>query len=134
MRRAYRLCCVKQKQSLTVDLSLELPQALTPNHLLLLKTKPSWSPGVFKREDQYARRRWKQVQYLADIFWKRWCKEYLTQLQERQRWSIIGRNLHVGDVVLIVDETSSRGSWPLEKGGKNFPRQKRSCLSSQGPD
>lgn len=99
-------------------------EALTPNHLLLLKTKPSLPPGVFKRDDQYVRRRWKQVQYLADIFWKRWCKEYLTQLQERQRWSIIGRNLHVGDVVLIVDETSPRSSWPLGKVVETFPDRK----------
>lgn len=97
---------------------------LTPNHLLLLKTKPSLPPGVFSKEDQYARRRWKQVQYLSDIFWKRWCKEYLTQLQERQRWSTTGRNLHVGDVVMIVDETWPRSSWPLGRVVETFPDRK----------
>lgn len=99
-------------------------EALTPNHLLLLKVKPVLPHGVFNQEDQYAKRRWKQVQYLADIFWKRWCKEYLTQLQERQRWSTTGRNFSVGDVVLIVDETSPRSSWPLGKVVETFPDKK----------
>ena len=96
-------------------------EALTPNHLLLLKVKPELPPGVFNKDDQYANRRWRQVQYLADIFWKRWCREYLVQLQERQRWSTTRRNFRVGDVVLIVDDTSPRNSWPLGRIMETFP-------------
>ncbi|TWW77724.1 hypothetical protein D4764_12G0011140 [Takifugu flavidus] len=95
-------------------------EALTPNHLLLLKVKPELPPGVFHKEDQYVNRRWKQVQYLADVFWKRWCKEYLTQLQECQRWSSPGRNFCVGDVVLM-DDTSPRNPWPLGRIVETFP-------------
>ncbi|KAK0138081.1 hypothetical protein N1851_025745 [Merluccius polli] len=46
-------------------------EALTPNHLLLLKALPSLPPGVFQEADIYAHRRWKQVQYMSDLFWKR---------------------------------------------------------------
>lgn len=60
-------------------------EALTPNHLLLLKRQPLLPPGLFKKEDLYAHRRWKQVQYLADLFWKQWVREYLPALQERQK-------------------------------------------------
>lgn len=52
-------------------------EALTPNHLLLLKTVPSLPPEACQEADVYARRRWKQVQYMSDLFWKRWVKEYL---------------------------------------------------------
>ena len=45
-------------------------EALTPNHLLLLKTQPVLPPGLFVKEDLYIKRRWKQVQYMADLFWK----------------------------------------------------------------
>lgn len=59
-------------------------EALTPNHLLLMKTQPNIPPGVFDKDDQYARRRWRQIQYMANLFWTRWTREYLPLLQERQ--------------------------------------------------
>ena len=51
-------------------------RVITPNSLLLLKPDLAIPPGVFSKEDQYSRMRWRQMQYLADIFWKRWTKEY----------------------------------------------------------
>ena len=58
---------------------------LTPNHLPLLKRKPNLPPGLFNKEDLCVRRRWRQVQYMADLFWKRWIRKYLPLLQERQK-------------------------------------------------
>ncbi len=78
-------------------------EPLTPNHLLLLKTQPDLPPGLFKKEDQFARKCWKQVQYLADLFWSRWTHEYLPILQERSKWVRPKRNFEPGDVVLVVD-------------------------------
>ena len=96
-------------------------EPLTPNHLLLLKSEISLPPGLFKREDLLSRRRWKQVQYLADVFWRRWSKEYLPLLQLRQKWVHPKRNLAVGDIVLIAAETSHRNSWPLGRIIETFP-------------
>lgn len=90
-------------------------EALTPNHLLLMKRQPSLPPGLFQREDMYSKRRWRQVQYLSDVFWKRWVKEYLPLLQGRQKWLNVKKNLKPGDVVLIVDESAPRGSWVMGK-------------------
>jgi putative ribosome biogenesis GTPase RsgA len=70
-------------------------------------------PGVFEKEEVYAKRRWKQVQYLSNLFWKRWVREYIPLLQERQKWLDVRRNLEVGDVVLVVDEKAPRNSWSL---------------------
>ncbi|KAK0146726.1 hypothetical protein N1851_013933 [Merluccius polli] len=86
-------------------------EALTPNHLLLLKTKPSLPPGQLQKEDIYARCRWRQVQYISNLFWKRWIAEYLPQLQERQKWSGVKRNFIPGDIVIIVDDSAPRNSW-----------------------
>lgn len=88
-------------------------EALTPNHLLLLKKQPVIPHGLFKKEDCYYQRRWKQAQYLADLFWKRWVKEYLPSLQERQKWNKVKQNLQPGDVVMILDEKAPRNSWLL---------------------
>ena len=90
-------------------------EALTPNHLLLLRAGPKLPPGLFEKEDCYSRRRWRQVQYMADVFWRRWIKEYLPSLQQRQRWSKARRNLQVNDIVLLVDDSSPRSLWPLAR-------------------
>ena len=87
-------------------------EALTPSHLLLLRAGPKLPPGVFRKEDGYSRR-WRQVQYLADVFWRRWIREYLPQLQERQKWVYPSRNFAVDDIVLVVDDRVPRSSWPL---------------------
>ena len=88
-------------------------EPLTPNHLLLLKRKPILPPGLFNSDDKYSSRRWRQVQYMANLFWKRWVREYLALLQERQKWFRPQRNFKVDDIVLIVDDRAPRGSWPL---------------------
>lgn len=81
-------------------------EALTPNHILLLKRNPFLPPGLFQDCDAYSRKKWRQVQYLSDLFWKRWIKEYLPLLQERQKWNKTRRIIMVGDIVIIMDPTS----------------------------
>lgn len=88
-------------------------EALTPNHILLLKGKPILPPGLFKPSDVYIKRRWRQVQYIAELFWKRWTSEYLLVMQERQKWARPKRNFSPGDIVIIADATAPRGSWMM---------------------
>lgn len=88
-------------------------EPLTPNHLLLLRSNSCLPPGVFNKQDMYCCRKWRQAQYLADQFWRRWIVEYLPTLQERQKWNRPTPNVAVGDVVLIADQNIVRGLWPL---------------------
>lgn len=84
---------------------------LTPNHLLLNSPNAQFPPGLFDKNDTYARRRWKQIQHLANSFWLRWRKEYLRTLQERQKWKKEVPNLKLGDLVLISDVLLPRNQW-----------------------
>ena len=61
-------------------------EPLKPNHLLLLRQNESLPLGLFEKNDTCSRRRWRQVQYLANVSWGRWKREYLPSLQERQKW------------------------------------------------
>lgn len=90
-------------------------EPLTPNHLLQLRPCTSLPPGIFEKEDLYCRRQWRQAQFLANLFWKRWIKEYLPTLQERKKWNEPKENLKVGDVVLLMDENFPRGQRPLAR-------------------
>ena len=100
------------------------PERLTPNHLLLLKCDSPMPPGVFQREDVFSRRGWRQIQYLSDIFWKRWSREYLPLLQSRQKWLFPRRNLAVGNVALVTGENIPRNCWPLGRIQEVFPDKK----------
>lgn len=104
-------------------------EALTPNHLLPMKGKPVLPPGLFDRTDLYANRRWKQVQYIANLFWKRWVREYLPLLQERQKWIKEKRSFKPGDIVVVVDSTAPRGSLLLGRVLKTYP-DKRGLVRS----
>ena len=97
-----------------------VPLALKPNHLLLLREGPPLPPRLSDEADRY-KRRWRQVQYLVTIFWKRWVKQYLPELQRRQKWLHEKPNISVGDLVLMVDESVPRGLWPMARVIETYP-------------
>lgn len=99
-------------------------EPLTPNHILLMKGKPILPSGLFEKSDLYIKRRWRQAQYIADLFWKRWTQEYLPLMQERQKWNEVQRSFVPGDVVVVVDSTAPRGSWILGRILQTFPDRK----------
>lgn len=83
-------------------------QPLSPAHFLLLQSSPL---PMFQALEP-SRRWWKQANYLSEIFWKRWLKNYLPELQKRRKWSSRKDNLSPGDIVLVAEPTC-RGQWPL---------------------
>lgn len=42
-------------------------------------------------------------------------------LQERQKWNERKRSLKAGDIVVIMDSSAPRGSWPLGRVLEVFP-------------
>ncbi|KAK0130929.1 hypothetical protein N1851_034390 [Merluccius polli] len=112
----YEAMAIVNSRPLTVD-NLNDPKSLeplTPNHLLTMKSVNALPPpGKFIREDMYARKRWRHIQYLAEQFWSRWRKEYLSNISVRQRWHCPKRNLKVDDIVLEKSDDLPRNEWRL---------------------
>jgi len=105
-----------------VVMDSECQEPLTPNHLLLAGHKgASLPPGVFCAADSYVRKRWKQVQYMADQFWRRWTKEYLQTLHVGQKWQDVRQNFAVDDMVLFYDEHLPRRKWQFGRVTQVFP-------------
>ncbi|XP_077080710.1 uncharacterized protein LOC143733040 [Siphateles boraxobius] len=99
----------------------ENPAILTPAMLLTQKVAtPPIPPGQFESRDLY-RAQWRRVQYLADVFWSRWQREYLSGLQNRRKWKAVKPNLQTGDVVLLKEALEHRNNWPLGLITKIFP-------------
>ena len=110
----YEAMMIVNSRPLTTLSSDPNVEVLTPNQLITLKPNmPLSPPGKFIKEDVYARKRWRRIQYLMEQFWSRWKKEYLLSLSERQKWVRPRRNVQVGDVVMVVDVETSRMEWPL---------------------
>ena len=103
---------------------------LTPNHLLLLRSGSVLPLCVTTKLDLY-QRKWRQVQYLSDVFWSQWTKEYLPSLKERQRWTGVINNMKVGDLVLIQHENTPRSRWPLGLVTQVYPGRDNRLRSVQ---
>lgn len=95
-----------------VPLDADEDEALTPNHFLLGSSSGEKPPGKFDERDLILRKSWRKSQHLADAFWHKWVKAYLPTLTRRTKWFAGTKTLEVGDVVLIVDGSLPRNSWP----------------------
>ena len=69
----------------------------------------------------YARRRWAQVQFLSNQFWCRWVNEFMPNLTQRQKWFQPGRNVQVGDVVLLAESMQQRSKWVMGRVLETYP-------------
>lgn len=96
-------------------------EALTPNHFLLGRGNPYFSPDVVNDEDLCSRKRWKRAQVMTQHFWRRWPREYLPALTERQKGGMDARNICEEDLVLVVDDSSPRGCLPLGRAQRALP-------------
>ena len=104
---------VNARPLVPVPTDTEMPEVLTPSTLLTQKPQNlKATPGNFSHADLYSRQ-WRQVQYLANVFWALWRKEYLRMLQPRRKWQQETRNLEKGDQVLLRSKELPRNSWPL---------------------
>ncbi|KAF2343942.1 hypothetical protein FHG87_025302, partial [Trinorchestia longiramus] len=89
------------------------PCPLSPAMLMTMKSRDD-PAGTFSYADllAYGKRRWRRVQFLADCFWNRWRRSYLSNLTFRRKWKS-PRKYEVGDIVLVQDRNTKRNRWPI---------------------
>ena len=97
---------------------------LTPKDLLVLRPDCGLPPVVTKDSDLFFPRRWRHVQRYADLFWKRWVKEYLPSLVPRQKWLDSKPNVRIGNVVILKNDETPRSQWPLGRVINTFADSK----------
>ena len=89
---------------------------LTPSHFLTpMRSSATLPPTTSSKRDEHGDR-WRYVQHLADKFWARWTREYLPQIQHRQKWTNDSLpNVQPGELVLLVDELRHRNRWRMAR-------------------
>lgn len=114
---------VNSRPIIPVSTDPEDPVVLSPSMLLTQKTpmRSEYLP-VLDFKDMY-KSQWKFVQVLADEFWNKWRRQYLSTLQTRKKWDSKLPNLKEGDVVLLKDQDFSRVYWPMGIIVRVFPSE-----------
>ena len=95
-------------------------ETLTPVHLLIGKSLMAYLETEIDLKVAHSER-WTLCQALVQGFWKRWSKEYLSQLQANHKWKSARPNLTVGDVVLMKDSSSFQTHWGLARVVRTYP-------------
>ena len=90
---------------------------LTPNHFLTGRAGEHTS--MF--DGDTTKQRWRRVQLLVTHFWRRWMREFIPALNRRPKWTSEVENIKVDDVVIVVNQDTPRGQWPLGRVSKVFP-------------
>ncbi|XP_055370715.1 uncharacterized protein LOC129605155 [Condylostylus longicornis] len=87
--------------------------ALTPGHFLI--GEPLTAIPETEQNDKKLTllSRWKLVSAIRQEFWKRWNKEYLTQLQQRYQWNKSSKNISKEMMVIIKDENHPPLKWRM---------------------
>ena len=85
---------------------------LCPNDLILGRASSSVPIGQWDEAENF-KKRWKFVQQVINTFWRKWHRDYFPTLIVRQKWHTNKRNLQVGDIVLVQDNSAFRGNWKL---------------------
>ena len=90
--------------------------ALTPGHFLIGKALLSFpEPGSTIDLTIPPACRWQHLTQMRNSFWFRWRTEVLNQMQQRNLWLRPQRSLAVNDIVILKDENTPPGRWPLAR-------------------
>lgn len=85
------------------------------------KRDASLPQAVYTGTEILGRRRWRHSQILADLFWSRFIRDYLPNLQIRHKWQKDSSKMEEGTVVMIMDPKLPRGLWPVGKITQSMP-------------
>ncbi|CAG9129865.1 unnamed protein product [Plutella xylostella] len=65
--------------------------------------------------------RFKRIEQLKAHFWNRFYKEYISELQQRNKWRTIGEQPQTGELVLVKDDRLPPNRWLLGRVTAVYP-------------
>ncbi|XP_076384529.1 uncharacterized protein LOC143263451 [Megalopta genalis] len=89
------------------------PIALTPGHFLIGDSLTSFPDIDFRKTPSNRPSNWQHIQKVKQDFWARWYKEYISQLNVRQRWTKGSPNITKGTIVVLKEDNLPPLQWRL---------------------
>ena len=62
---------------------------------------------------EHPKKRYQRVQRVANEWWSLWLRYFVPNLQIRSKWYKKRENLEIGDIVLMINPSSSRANWKM---------------------
>ncbi|XP_047543339.1 uncharacterized protein LOC125075672 [Vanessa atalanta] len=95
--------------------------ALTPGHFLIGRPLTALPSPDLKTENLTTTQRYARLEQIRQHFWRRWQKEYISELQQRTKWRTNLAKLNIGDLVLIQEDDVPPLSWRLGRITHLYP-------------
>ncbi|UYV72281.1 hypothetical protein LAZ67_9002440 [Cordylochernes scorpioides] len=96
-------------------------RVLTPAHFLLAEPSSCVPEDDLLLVKNHLLTRWQLVQRVLQHLWKRWSKDYLNNLQQRNKWKTISPNVDVNTLVLIKEERMPPARWLMGRVVETHP-------------
>lgn len=88
-------------------------EALTPGHFLIGRAINTISEPDITEVPINRLSRWKRVEKLTQLVWKRWSLDYLTHFQQRHKWQFTKNNVNPGMMVILREDNLPKCKWIL---------------------
>lgn len=94
---------------------------LSPGHFLIGTSLNSMPLSIDSYPHMKLSSRWRMVQENISNVWSRWQRDFLHQLQQRTKWYESRPGLAVGDLVIMIENRTIPGHWPVARVVEVFP-------------
>ncbi|KXJ68260.1 hypothetical protein RP20_CCG004693 [Aedes albopictus] len=98
-------------------------RALSPGHFLIGRELTAIAEPLYDDVKEHALSRYQLIQKRRQSFWKRWCNDYLTELQKRHKWNKESSFIRSGMMVILKEEHTPPQSWRLGRIVNTHPGQ-----------
>ena len=90
------------------------PLALTPGHFIIGRPITA-IPEPSSPTNNTLSRHWRNIDKMIRQFWKKWSVEYLSSLQQLNKWRTDNVQPAVDDIVIIKEDNTPPMCWPLAR-------------------
>jgi len=86
---------------------------LTPGHFIIGAPLTAYPEENLEEVPVNRLSKWQHIQQLKQHFWRRWTREYLHQLQQKNKWQRTDASIEIGQMVILMEDNLPPLSWSM---------------------